>query len=100
MVCGAMAGLLFAVIENVLYLKVYIPDPSPALVLWRWTVCVALHTGCSLVAASGVARVRTTSLQEGAPPALEHGARRILLAVVLHGVYNALALLLDPLFAG
>lgn len=97
-VCGLMAGLVFAVIENFMYLKVYIDDPTPALVAWRWSVCVLLHTGCSLLAASGVARIRSTSLREQKPPVLETGAPRILLAVGVHGVYNLLAVLLNPLF--
>jgi hypothetical protein len=62
-------------------------------------VCVLLHTGCSLLAAGGVARIREASLRGGVPPALETGAPRILLAVVLHGLYNFLAILLDPLFS-
>lgn len=98
LVCGFMGGLVFSVIENFMYLNLYIEDPSPAIILWRWTVCVALHTGCSLLAASGVVRMRATALAEGVPPAIETGAPRILLAVIVHGAYNFIALFLDPLF--
>lgn len=97
-VCALMGGLVFAVIENFLYLKVYIPDPSPLLITWRWTVCVALHVGCSFVAGCGVAKIREQSLRERRPPRLETGAFLLISAAVIHGVYNFLALLIDPLF--
>ena len=98
LVCGFMGGLVFAVLENVMYLRVYIDDPSPALTLWRWTVCVALHTGCSLLAAVGVARMRAVSLEGKRPPVIETGAPWILLSVIVHGAYNFIALFLNPLF--
>jgi len=97
-VCALAGGLVFAVIENFLYLKVYIEDPSPMLITWRWTVCVALHVGCSFVAGCGVAKIYRESLRHRTPPRMEHGAFLIIASVVIHGVYNFLAILMDPLF--
>jgi RsiW-degrading membrane proteinase PrsW (M82 family) len=97
-VCALAGGLIFAVIENLLYLNVYIDDPSPMLITWRWTVCVALHTGCSFVAGCGVAKIRHHSLTDRVPPTMETGAFLIIAAVVIHGVYNFMAILIDPVF--
>lgn len=96
--CAVASGLVFSVIENVLYLKVYIPNPSAALVWWRWTVCVALHTGCSFIAGWGVAKIWSESDRTGNPPKLETGAPLLITAVVLHGAYNFLALMINSVF--
>jgi len=53
---AAVAGLSFAALENVLYLEVYLDAPTPRLVQWRWTVCVALHVGCAVIGSLGIAR--------------------------------------------
>ena len=85
-------GLVFAVIENLLYLHVYIPDPEPWIVQWRWTVCVALHTGCSLIAGLGVMRVWSTCWHEHRSPDGNHAIPFIAAAALIHGTYNFLAL--------
>jgi len=92
LLCGAGAGFTFAAIENGIYLTVYIPDPSPALVAWRWSVGVALHVGCSMIASVGLVGVRRGMLQRGNPPQLYDGGRWIIAAIVIHGIYNLLAI--------
>lgn len=100
LVCAVSGGLVFAVVENLLYLHVYIPDPTPLLRVWRWTVCVVLHTGCSLVAGLGVARVWKRALEEVRPARLEDGHTFLITAMVAHGAYNLTAILINPLFTG
>ncbi|MFP4203467.1 MAG: PrsW family glutamic-type intramembrane protease [Opitutales bacterium] len=95
LLCAFAGGLVFAVIENFLYLKVYIPDPGPTLVAWRWSFGIALHTGCSLVAGLGVAGIWSTIHRKNRPPRTEEGAPFFILAIVLHGGYNAFAILLE-----
>lgn len=97
LLCAAASGLVFAAIENLLYLHVYIPDPTDALVRWRWTVGVALHLGCSLIAGLGVARVWSDALTRRAPPRPELAFPLIIAAVVIHGAYNAFAIVLEAL---
>ena len=94
--CAVAAGLVFAVIENILYLRVYIPDPSPLVVVWRWTICVMLHTGCSLMAGMGVMRIHQQTMRTLQPPRLEIGAVWMVAAIVVHGVYNLIAIVIDP----
>ena len=94
--CALASGLVFAVIENLLYLHVYLPDPSPLVVVWRWTVCVALHSGCSLLAGIGVMRIHAETMRTREPPRLETGAAWIVAAVLVHGIYNLLAIMIAP----
>ncbi len=95
LLCGLGGGLLFAGVENLLYLHVYVPDASAELVAWRWSVCVLLHAGCSIIASLGVARVWRDALQRRARPRLQLGLRYTITAAVIHGTYNGAALLLS-----
>jgi len=92
--CVVAGAFAFAVLENLLYLNVYIPKPPVALVRWRWSVCVALHMGCSLIASMGLMRVWTDTWRRLDRPRLALAYPYVLTAVVVHGTYNALALLL------
>lgn len=92
LLAAVAGGLVFSVIENLLYLHVYIPDPEPWLVHWRWTVCVALHTGCSLIAGLGIARIWSTCWRDHQFPDGNHAIPFIAAAALIHGTYNFLAL--------
>lgn len=94
MVCAAAGGLAFATLENLLYLNVYIRDPSPTLVTWRWTVCTALHVGCSTLAGVGLTRVWSDVWKTRKPAELSLATPMITAAIVVHGTYNALAVAL------
>lgn len=93
MVCALFGALAFAAIENLLYLHVY-HDPSPGLAEWRWTVCVALHMGCSCVAGLGVIRIWRDVWRRRARARLSLGMPYFIAAAVIHGSYNGLAVLL------
>lgn len=90
-ICGIASGLVFAAIENVIYLNVYIENPTPQHVNWRWTICVMLHTGCSAIASIGVVRVWQRFQDEERIPRLSDGARWIVAAMFIHGLYNLAA---------
>ena len=92
------SGLVFALIENQLYFHFYVDDPTPQLIAWRGSVCVALHAGCSLVAGLGIARMWRIAMRTRTRPRPEQAAPAFTVAAVIHGTYNALALLLDPVF--
>lgn len=91
----AGAALLFAVIENLIYLNIYVPNPDLALVVWRWTVCVALHTGCTLLASNGLIRVWHRTITELRPPQLSDGLPELAWAIVIHGFYNLVAIFFE-----
>ena len=113
---GAFSGLVFAAIENLIYLLVYVPEHDSRFVIWRWTVCVGVHVACSALVGYGLAR------RSGGQTAMEAGEYRLLnsasshlldeprersgvfqrtsltclvIAVVLHGAYNLAAILLQ-----
>lgn len=93
---GCLAGgLAFAAVENVIYLNVYIDQPTPEIWQWRWTVCVMLHCGCSLIAGLGLMRVWRTTMATRLRPDLNLGTRYLVTAIVVHGMYNALAMGLE-----
>lgn len=93
--CALAGGFVFAAIENLLYLAVYIQQPTLELVYWRWTVCIALHMGCALVASLGLMRIWVRTMTDRTKPQLALGLPYLLTAMVIHGVYNGLALLLQ-----
>jgi RsiW-degrading membrane proteinase PrsW (M82 family) len=90
--CACLSGLVFAAIENLLYLHVYVPDPPEWLIAWRWSACVALHTGCSLIAGLGVTRMWADATARQARPRASLALPALVAAVAVHGVYNAAAL--------
>jgi len=103
-VVAAIAGaMLFAVVENLLYIYVYYPEGNEAFRLWRWSVCTALHVGCTTVAAMGLLhmwhhashRVKTGPLEEFQRPRPVHAYPYIMLAAILHATYNALATVME-----
>ncbi|MEM1109822.1 MAG: PrsW family glutamic-type intramembrane protease [Planctomycetota bacterium] len=88
---AAGSGLMFAVIENLIYLNVYIPNPSPGIIAWRWVVCTALHVGCTTVAAVGAVAVwKKVIAERRRPPRGPIELRWLVLAIVLHGAYNGI----------
>ncbi|MCG3178032.1 MAG: hypothetical protein BIFFINMI_00355 [Phycisphaerae bacterium] len=95
--CALAGGLIFAAIENLLYLHVYVPDPSAALVRWRWTVCVALHTTCSFVTGLGLIRIWSDVWRRHDRPRTELMLPMWIAAVALHGLYNAAVTLVPAL---
>lgn len=89
------AALLFAAIENVLYLGFKLPNPTVSYSIWRWTVCVGLHVGCTMVATRGLIDVWHRSITELRQPRLAGGMRALGVAVIIHGSYNAMVILFD-----
>ena len=87
----ALSGLVFASIENLLYFFVYLEDPTPGIILWRLCACTALHVSCSTLSGFGLARVWRRAARDRVPADPSFAASWVIAAVILHGVYNALA---------
>jgi len=96
-VCVLAGALVFAAVENVLYLNVYVKEPSELLIRWRWTICVALHMGCSFIAALGLMRIWRSTVENRTRPQLTSGAIYLVTAIVIHGAYNGFAVLMSML---
>lgn len=93
-ICALAGGMVFAIIENLLYLHVYIPDPSPGLIRWRWTVCVALHMGCTFVAGIGIIRVWRDAWKNRTRPNISLAFPYLVAAILIHTLYNTFAVAL------
>ncbi len=88
-VLAAIAGgMVFGALENLLYFNVYIDDPEPALMLFRWAVCMPGHTIWSLLAGIGVARMWQHSVDSLRRPDMTLAAPWLIAAMIFHGLYN------------
>jgi hypothetical protein len=88
LVAAAAGGLFFGVIENLIYLNIYIRSPTTQLVRWRWLVCTGLHLNCSFVAGVGLARIWDHAMRNRVPPQLGRGMPYFATAMLGHGLYN------------
>ncbi len=91
--CAACGGLVFASIENLIYLNVYVPKHTPEFVKFRWTVCVGLHVTCSFVAGVGLVRIWDNAIRNQHRPRVALGIPWMVIAMAGHGLYNLTALL-------
>ena len=97
------SAFLFAVVENLLYIYVYNPEGNEAFRMWRWTVCTALHVGCTTIAGLGLLHIwhhivhpiETDSGLEYQRPSPVYAYPYIMVAVLLHGTYNGLVTILE-----
>ena len=95
----AVSGLVFATIENLLYLFVYLSDPSPGIVIWRLVVCTGLHVSCATLSGLGLARVWRHAATAKTMAMIPQAASWFVAAILVHATYNGLALvweLLEP----
>ncbi len=84
---AAFGGIAFAVIENIVYLTVYIENPTSEIILWRWTVNVAVHAVCSFIFGFGINWKLAASVR-GQRKLLSSGKRFFFPAMALHSAYN------------
>lgn len=101
-VAGAIAGAVFAAIENLLYLNLYIRPETlqnpPAYAQFRWTVCTGLHVTCSVIASLGLGLTWRHQLAYGRAADLSHSFWPFALAMMLHAGYNLTVILINPQF--
>ena len=91
---GALAGLTFGVIEALVYVYIYVPDPSDAFVTYRFTWPLVMHTFCSMLVGLGITR-QVISWANG-ENALPKSSRNLYIAAVtIHATYNTMAVILS-----
>ena len=88
---GRAMSLAFAAAENLLYQVIFPNAATPEIFAWRWVVCIGLHVICTLIAAGGIVRLWTAATHEGRPLSVSRAAPELVLAMILHGAYNATA---------
>lgn len=99
----AAAGALgFSAIENYLYIAQFDAAASrmtaPEFAAFRWAVCTPLHLGCALIGAMGMRRVWEKQRATGAPADISLAGPALVVAVIVHGAYNLMAVLFSKYF--
>jgi RsiW-degrading membrane proteinase PrsW (M82 family) len=99
---GVVSGLAFGAIENLVYAgrlaAVLSAREFAQLIAFRWVVCTPLHATWAAVASLGLIRVWKRQVRDGRPADLSAAFPFFVVAMVLHGAYNAWAMLLGPRF--
>jgi len=90
----ALSGLVFGVVEALVYVLVYFPDKGSGFVLYRFTVPLAVHAGCSFTFGLGIDR-RLVDWANGVAPFPSGSLRFIVAAMALHAGFNLVALVLQ-----
>ncbi len=91
---ASISGLVFGLIESVVYASLYVDDPSSAYLLFRFTVPVALHMTASFIAGWGVSAVLLRWASSGGRfPRASRNA--FAAAIALHAIYNTTAIALS-----
>lgn len=101
-IAGAISATVFATIENLLYIHFYskgqpMEDPA-AFCCFRWTICTLLHVSCSIIASMGLVHVWKKQLADSRAADLAHGFCYFVIAIAVHGLYNLIAVGLNPTF--
>ena len=94
-IAAIASAATFAAVENVLYLHVYITAPSAMIIAWRWSVCVALHVGCTTLAVRGVADMWQQTMLELRPPRFGRALPWVVAAIIVHAAYNGAAVMAE-----
>jgi hypothetical protein len=95
LVVCAFSGLVFATIENLLYIFIYIPKEqlTIGILLWRLSVCTLLHVLCASISGFGLGRVWRAASERRSMAEMSRAAGFVVAAMVLHGLYNFGALI-------
>jgi hypothetical protein len=90
----AGAGLVFGILEALVYLYVYVPDHSSRFKLYRLTIPLALHAVASYTVGLGLDRRIVDTVNRGAP--LPSRTRNFYFAgVAIHAIFNTSVVILD-----
>lgn len=84
---SALGGLSFAVIENLIYINLYFPEHTEDSVLFRFTVCLAVHVVASFIYGFGINQRLKASIN-GEIPFLQGSKRYFFTAMIFHSLYN------------
>ncbi len=89
LVAGAILGALtFATVENLLYIRFHHPEPTSHFVLYRFTVCTAVHVLASGVFGIGLAKMWKHIRAFGGRFDIDVCFKYYAAAVAIHSTYN------------
>ena len=88
---SSLAGLSFGIVESIVYVAFssHISEVKnrEMFVIWRFTVCLLLHAGCSFILGHGINQQLAASVR-GDIPFLKGNWKYFLTATSIHAVYN------------
>lgn len=84
---SALAGITFGLVENALYLKVYFPEHSHGLMLFRFAAGLPLHAAASFIFGLGINRSLIAAMN-GEIPFSAVRKRFFIAAMALHASFN------------
>ena len=97
---GMLGGLVFSILENLIYQYIYLrslpPEKLADVMAFRWTICTALHILCTVISSMGLRRTWWESLAKERPFRLSDAFPWFLAATAVHGLYNLSMTLLNP----
>ncbi len=97
---GMLGGLVFSILENLIYQYIYLrslpPEKLADVMAFRWTICTALHILCTVISSMGLRRTWRESLAKERPFRLSDAFPWFLAATAVHGLYNLSMTLLNP----
>jgi hypothetical protein len=97
---GMLGGLVFSVLENIIYQCLYLrnlpPEKLANVMAFRWTICTALHILCTVISSMGLRHVWRESLEKERPCRIYEAFPWFAAATAVHGLYNLSMTLLNP----
>lgn len=93
-ILAALSALVFASLENLLYIFVNNPGGSANYVIYRLTVCTALHMTASTVFGFGLAKMWRHIQDKGGQFNIDVCFKYYAAAAIIHGLYNGSAMLM------
>ncbi len=90
-----VSAFVFATVENMLYLNVYIPENklTAGIIWYRLIVCTTLHLGCTAVLSCGLAKAWRNARDGLRMFSAATVTPYLVAAMVVHGLYNTFAVL-------
>ena len=94
-IMAVLGALVFATVENLVYVHVYHPRGGTGFVIYRYTVCTAMHVAASGIFGVGLAKMWRQIHLEGGTFDIDRIFRYYVAAVAVHAVYNTAAVVLS-----
>ncbi len=89
---AAVGGLSFAVVENIIYLQFYFPEHTQTLVVFRYSAGLTMHVVSSFILGFGINQKLLASVR-GEIPLLKGNKRFFIIPMILHSLFNIMAVL-------
>ncbi|MCP4607417.1 MAG: PrsW family intramembrane metalloprotease [Planctomycetes bacterium] len=90
---AALAGLTFGIIESFVYVGIYYleyNEHDQTMVIWRFTICLLVHTTCSSIVGFGINQ-KLVAWVRGEVPFLQGNRKFFFTAMAIHSAYNVFA---------